>query len=251
MGSDRIKADSGLIGGNNDVKNGMNNNVKNNVENNVKSYVNNGRNPRPPRGLFGLGRLKYDAWRTETECAAELRILDCRHQLAEKRQAIALSELNGKLALAQAEMDGRARLLRQALEAEEMEGELAFHRELRQAPPQRRLQILGAEVETQRLLLERDRLRRERLSGAALPPMPPTLPAPTGAPPGQALLEQHVGDRQVEALALRAVTRFASLAPSEAEREWARWRQELSARLPAYAAEEVARRADELRGLAG
>ncbi len=205
---------------------------------------------KPKRGLFGLARLSYDAWRTEVECAAELRVLSCEQQLTEQRQALAMTQLRGKLALAQADMDGRVLLLRTALEAEEMEGELTFQRQLRQAPPARRLQIVGAEMETQRLLLERDQLRRQRLTGT-VPTPSPSLPIPAAnIPTSQALLETHISDREIETLALRAVTRFASLEPFEAQREWARWRQELEARFPAYAAQEIAARADELRGLA-
>lgn len=216
-----------------------------------------GRKEDPPRGLFGLARLRYDAWRSEIECEAELRLLTCEQVLAERRQALALTEINGKyalaqaelsgkLALAQADIDGRIRLTRAALEAEELEEELTFQRRLRQATPDRARLILGADVETQRLLLERDQLRRQRTIGAV--PAMPSRPA-EGGPPGQALLEAHVSDREIETLAVRAVTRFALLEPAEARQEWARWRQELDARFPAYAAEEIASRADELRGL--
>ena len=215
----------------------------------------------PETGLLGLARLKFGAWRAEQATEAELRLLDCRRRLdsarraatlsdIEGRAAAALAELESKLSLAQAELDGRRRLLQGAIEVEELEGELALRRRLRQATPEGARQVLGAEVETQRLLLERERLRRERLTGSP-PASLPAPPAPAPGHPGPPRLEAHVSDRDVETLALRAVTRFAALEPAEAERQWARWRAELASRLPPYAAAEVARRADELRGMAG
>lgn len=95
--------------------------------------------------------------------------------------------------------------------------------------------IIGADLETQRLLKERDQLRRERLSHPAVgSPTVPALPPPSRPEP--TALEAHVSDQQMEVLALRALTRFSNLPPDEEERRWDEWRRELHARLPPYAA---------------
>ena len=77
----------------------------------------------------------------------------------------------------------------------------------------------------------------------------PALAAPEGHGLEEQRLEEYITDRQIETLALRALTRFAGLVPEEADRQWEEWRRELYVRFPPYAAAEVERRADELRGL--
>jgi hypothetical protein len=94
------------------------------------------------------------------------------------------------------------------------------------------------ELDRQNLLLAGGRLWPQRLTSGAR-----SLPETTRH------VEWEISDREVEQLALRAVTRFSRLEPDEAEQAWADWKQELQLRLPPYAAEEAIRRADELRGL--
>jgi len=60
------------------------------------------------------------------------------------------------------------------------------------------------------------------------------LPAP---------LQPQVTDQQIESIAQKAVKRLSS------DQEWDDWRGVVRSKLPSYAAEEVIRRADEIRGL--
>ena len=217
-------------------------------------------NDRPAQspGLFGLLRKNWQAHLAEGATEAELRILACQVRVIEGRRAVAEAELRARIGLAEIEREallqelaGQRQAAELGLQAEEAEAERRLMSAVRQAPPEQARRILGADIETQRLLKERDQLRRERLGA---PPVPAplallALPDPNGCEP--AALEVHVTDRQVEALAVRALTRFAGLPPDEADRQWEAWRQELHARLPPYAAAEVERRADELRGLSG
>jgi hypothetical protein len=163
--------------------------------------------------LVGMVRLKGRAWLTRHAAAATLVILEARRRVA---------------------VAGTA--------TEEAEADLQLHRQVRVSGPEAGRTLLGQETEVERLLVERERLRRQRLPGAldAGVPLTPALPAS---------VEWEIDDRQVEALALKAVTRFAGLLPEEAERAWAAWRRELGLRLPPYAAAEVARRAEALRDL--
>lgn len=207
---------------------------------------------KPKPGLFGVWGLRYEAWKEEAASDAEVRILSARQRVAKQRASGELAALQAKIQLAETEMDGRRRLLLQALQVEELEGEVTLRRQLRQSSPEGRRQILGAEVEVERLMLEREQLRQQRLSGTA--PVPATLPAhtmPALPAPEEAYeeAEEYISDRQIETLALKAVTRFAALEPDEADRQWRRWREELFRRFPEYAAEEIAQRTDEMRGL--
>ena len=210
-------------------------------------------------GLFGLFRKNWQAHLAEGATQAELRILACQVRVIEGRRAVAEAELRARIGLAEIEREAMLRELagrRQAAElaqhAEEAEAERRLMLSVRQAPPEQARRILGADIETQRLLKERDQLRRERL-GTSLPvPSVPALPAPDYVDTdGTGGLEVYVSDRQVETLAVRALTRFSNLPPDEADRQWEAWRQELHVRLPSYAAAQVEARADELRRLSG
>jgi hypothetical protein len=180
--------------------------------------------PTPPRDtadstneltVRDVVRLKFGALLFRHAAAAELTVLEARRRMAEARTI-----------------------------TEEAETECQLRRTLRQASTDQGRQILGQETEIERLLLEREQLRQQRwmsgLPGAGSPA--PALPV---------AIEWEVSDRQTEALAVKAVTRFSQLPPAEADRAWARWRRELGVRLPPYAAAEVARRAQALRNLAG
>jgi hypothetical protein len=170
--------------------------------------------PELPRlTLLGVLRLHFQAVLVHHAAAAEVTILGARRQVAESRLA--------------------------TLEAE---AELQLRVTVAAVPPEQGREILGREMEVERLLLEREQLRKQRLIGG-----PSQIPAPLALPPA---VDWEVSDQQIQALAVKAVTRFAPLPPGEAERAWVLWRRELGLRLPAYAAGEVARRADELRDLA-
>lgn len=207
--------------------------------------------------LFGLMRLNWKARLAEGATEAELRILDCQLRLIEKRRAVAEADARARMSLEDMEraaymreLEGRRQAADLARQADEAEAERALLASVRRAPPEQARRIIGADLETQRLLLEREQLRRERL-GLPLPAPSAALALPAAGPMEPAALEVHVSDRQVETLALRALTRFAALPPEEAERRWDEWRRELHVRLPPYAADEVERRADELRDLNG
>jgi hypothetical protein len=136
----------------------------------------------------------------------------------------------------------RHRVAQAGIATEEVEAELELRREVRAADPEARITILGQETEVERLLLERERLRSQRLNGAGAV-MEVPLPAPTG-------VEWDIDDRQIEAMAVKAVTRFAALPPAQAAGAWAAWERELKLRLPPYAAAEVLRRVEALRAMA-
>lgn len=233
-------------------------------------------------GLFSLAHKKWQAWLTEEATDAELRMLDCQRRVIEGRRTVAEAELDARIALDRKELggrldraeterealiqnlEGRRRVAELTLLVEETEAERILLQTVRQAPPAQARQIVGAALETERLLAERDRLRRERLGSSARAAFPATdsvsaLPAPvfqaltssaiTSSAVTSSALEVHVSDHQIETLAVRALTRFAGLSPDEADQRWEEWKRELYVRLPPYAAAEVERRADELRGL--
>jgi len=179
--------------------------------------------PTPPRetadetnGLTvrDVVRLKFGALLFRHAAGAELTVLEARRRMAEAR-----------------------------ITTEEAEAACQLRRTLRQAPAEQARQILGQETEIERLLLEREQLRQQRWMSGLPGADPPSLALP-------AVIEWEINERQIESLAVKAVTRFSQLPPAEAQRAWARWRRELGVRLPPYAAAEVARRAQELRGLA-
>jgi hypothetical protein len=213
--------------------------------------------------VLALLRMRYEAWWTETASAAELRILDQQEQVITRRAV-----------LAEAEFNARTRVIAAAVSAADQESEFALRMQLREASITDRFLILGAEVETQRLLAEREYLCGIR-ANKALPP-PPHIPAPapranlpclpTGGRPFPALPERdphvdplkpeeigefelHVSDRQIDRLALKAVTRFQHLPRQEAQRAWASWEEELHRRLPMNTAAEVVQRARELQSV--
>jgi len=206
--------------------------------------------------LFGLIHKNWQAHLAEGATDAQLRILACQLRVIEAQRAVAEADMQARFSLADLEraaylreLEGRRQAADLARQADEAEAERALLASVRQASPEQARQIIGADLETQRLLLEREQLRRQRMG---MPPTPLTalaLPAPSE--PDPAALEVHVSERQVETLALRALTRFAALPPSEAERRWEEWRRELHLRLPPYAAAEVEQRVEELRELNG
>jgi hypothetical protein len=175
--------------------------------------------PEPAPDMEGgltLGRvlqLRVQAWLTGHAAAATVTILAARHQVA---------------------LAGTA--------SEEAEAELFLRRRLRSSDPSESRTLLGQETETERLLLEREQLRRERLrpGGGATAGEARALPAAA---------EWAISDQQIEAMAVRAVAHFAQFSGAKAERARALWRTELQQRLPPYAALEVAHRVEALLGL--
>lgn len=203
-----------------------------------------GRREREPRLTpLAVLQLKATAWLADHAANAEVRLLEARRRVA--AACVNAEQVTDGLALTREVrlLAARQRLAEATVDAEDAEDDLALRRNLRQGPVEQRREILGHAAEVERLLLERERFRAERRFGSALPPGPaPSAPAPA--------LDWAISDRQIEVLALRAVTQFQALPPEERERAWAAWRRELGLRLPPYAASEVARRAQALCDLA-
>ena len=166
----------------------------------------------PGFGFLDLLHLQGEAWLTERAAAAEVKILDARRRVAQAAEA-----------------------------AEAAEARTAARRVVGRRGLDLQRAITSHEVEMEGLLLERDRLQAQRREARRLPE------------PGRAALsggaEPHIDDREIEALAVKAVARFGRLDGNEAESAWAAWREELRKRFPRYAAAEVERRAAELRAL--
>jgi hypothetical protein len=169
----------------------------------------------PLEGMSFVGILfrRLSAWRVRHAAAAELTILEARRRLAEARRV-----------------------------TEEAEAEVALRQALQAVPGEQGVRLLAPQAEIERLLLEREQLRRQRLQQALAGPAGAALPPPP--------LEWEISDREIETLALKAVTEFGAMPPPEAERAWSQWRRELELHLPPYAAAEVARRAEQLRLMA-
>ena len=185
--------------------------------------------------LLDIFRLHAEAWQMELSTKAELRILHSQKQLLEARQD-----------LVQTELRARRNITLSLYQGEEDEAQLQLQRTIRSVPAEQARASLQSEIETERLLAEREHLRHLRRSGnAPLPPSPrPEVRALSGSP-----LETEVSSTQIEALALRAMTRFSQLPPAETEHAWTQWRDELASRFPPYAVEEILRRVTEMQSL--
>lgn len=198
-------------------------------------------------GLLGLLGAEWRVWAMERQTRLQLRSLACQRQLVE-----------AEAQTARAVLGAREEVYRAAIASEEVAADLAFRRELARVPRSHRFEIVGAEVETERMLLERERLRHQRLAGnlaldtGAASALPAARPAPeTPAVPSPRAIEPHYTDKDIDAMALRAVTRVGSLAPEKAEQFWRDWEREAASRLPSMVAAEAIRRAHELASMAG
>jgi hypothetical protein len=170
------------------------------------------RHPLEGMSFFGIFFRRLLAWRMRHAAAAELTILEARRRVAEARRV-----------------------------TEEAEAEVELRQALQTVSGEQGVEILAPQAQIERLLLEREQLRRQRLQQALSGPSPAALPA---------TVEWEISDRQIEAFAVKAVTQFEALPPGEAQQQWLAWRRELELRLPPYAAAEVARRVEQLRQLA-
>jgi hypothetical protein len=186
------------------------------------------------RSLGEVARMQWDAWLTERATDVEVRVLHCQQQLVAERSA-----------LAQAELAAARSFVQEARQLEEEQYEWEFERTVRALPPYQARVIIDQDIETQRLLQERDLIRRggnppRRVVAAPAPRMQLPEPAPA--------VEPHITEREIARLALRAATRFSQLEPQAADKAWARWEQEVRYRFPSYAAEEIIERANEMSG---
>jgi hypothetical protein len=173
------------------------------------------RHPLEQISFFGIFLRRLLAWRMRHAAAAELTILEARRRVAEAQRI-----------------------------TQEAEAEVTLQQALQAAPGEQGVQLLGPQAEIERLLLERERLRRQRLQQA--------LAGGGSLLAGQpAVVEWEISDREIESMAVKAVTQFAGLEPYAAQQAWSAWRRDLELRLPPYAAHEVARRAEQLRQMAG
>lgn len=195
----------------------------------------------PSAGVVSVTRLSFVAWLTECATGAQLRILRSR------RQVVAL-----QAALCEDELEARRRLGEATLRAEDAEAERDLRCRLRSSSAEEARAFLQDELERERLLLARTRLRQIPPPASQVLDLAHSTSTDTRSLAAEAAtpsVEVEISDRQIDALALKAVTRFAALPAEEAERAWETWKHELRRRLPPYAAMEVACRAEALRGL--
>jgi phage-related minor tail protein len=186
-------------------------------------------------GLLRASRLRWMAHWTERAAEAEPRILQSRVRLAQQQKQLAEVELEAWRSLAHS-----------ARFAEEEEAERQMRQRVRRSTPEEARGLLERDVEVAALLLEREVLRYQRQTV----PFGGTLTTPSLPPgPSSGSLQVHISDEQIEALAIQALARLGKMDREETERAWSEWRGELLRRLPAYAAAEVIRRAEELRHL--
>lgn len=192
--------------------------------------------PEEARGytVFEVMHWNYVAWSTGAVNAAKERILLSQQRLIEQGTETALAHLNGREAIAAATM-----------RAEEQEAEVGIRRQVRMLPAADARALLTSETEIERRLAIRSGYQqvRHQESGSRL------LPASPQVPPPQASVEIDVSDRQIEAEALRGVSRLGSLTASELRAESLEWQSDLRRRLPEYAAEEVIARTDRMLSL--
>lgn len=202
---------------------------------------------------FRVIGLQWRAWYTERTATAELRVLAAREKL-----------LDGRSALGEKMLSARERLASAAVRAEDALAELDFHRRRRLIPPQQAHRGLTDEVLVERLLLERELIRKHRALGtpakdlaqlredteAANRITPGLLGNQSTAQPASDSTDSfalHVSDEQIESLALRAAARFSQLRGKEAERAWSAWRSELYKRFAEFTALEIEQRVLALR----
>ena len=179
--------------------------------------------------LWELLALHGKTWIAERTADAEERRLNARTRIVE-----AYTET------AEAEYAARVRLLA---------AKQTLAEALRPAPSPDTLEQLRSITAA---LAARQEASEERLTSLANRVQPSPQPAPSRLlPPAPPALEVHLTDRQIEMLAMRAVTRFAPLSQSAAEQAWATWQKEIKQRFPPYAADEIMRRATALRTLSG
>jgi len=144
-------------------------------------------------------------------------------------------------------LEARRKVAEARVETEEQELELQFRRRLNALRPEEARRELRDDLDFQRLLLERERVRAQRLDPRGAPPLvraaePASLPA--GEPPR---LERDSGELELERLALKAAAHAAGLPPEERDGFWELWKAELARRRPTNVAGEVIRRAEALK----
>lgn len=175
--------------------------------------------------MLSVVAKRWRAWRVERETEAEVRETEALGRLAEARRSAADAADQGarrtveaarqllearrllleeRYRASETELEARARISRAATASEEEEDRLRLHRVVRQTNAGTARQTLGAEIKVEKLLTEREGLRQRRLTGGPDGP-PQALPAPPGG------VEPHLSDRDIERLALRAVTRIGAL----------------------------------------
>jgi hypothetical protein len=128
--------------------------------------------------------------------------------------------------------------------AEEAEAERQRQRAVDAAPPSEGKQMAAEALEIERFRAESERIRQQRRygrfrEGESLP----TFGAPS--------VEWSPTERQIKAIALKAVRDFSVLAPGQAEREFERWKRDLPQWQPPLLAADISRCAEELWELLG
>ncbi len=189
--------------------------------------------PERPSGFFGAGMSQFQTWCEERKNDAEVRRLQSQMRLIQARQALLDAQYQAVRSLHQA-----------AAAAEEAAADHSLRRTLREVAPGEAHRILRIALEEEVILLQREQLRRYRLSEGVI-----TLPEGgmgSGTPGG---LEVDLSTQEIERLALRAVMQIQTLPAMEHEAAFSRWTQELAGQFPAFAIAEITKRASELRAL--
>lgn len=159
------------------------------------------------RGVWGLLRLRYEAWLEERMQGPAIAKMHARQAILEEQRKTAEAEIR--------------------LKATVQSGEVGAQRQ----------RIEWNEVNRQRLAGELQSLGMITLSAGPAAAMPVASPSQLSQPPVSA----HVTDEQVEAVALRGF-----LQGVETEEDWLVYKDELSRHLSPYAVEEVGQRLREL-----
>lgn len=171
------------------------------------------------QGLFGMWRLRWEAWLEEKMKDPAIRKMKARQEILDEQRKTAEAQIRLKSTVQSGDR-----------------------------------QVEVGRLEYSQVLWQRLQSDLEQ-SGIALPPSSTISPAASvssasgtvyGAkePP----VSLHITDEQIEALALRAVMTIGK--GDGAEEAWQQYRDQLYERLPHYAAQEVERRVYELRKVA-
>jgi len=184
------------------------------------------------QGVFGLLRLRFEAWLEERMKGPILRKMAVRREVMEAQKKTTEAEIS----LYASVKGGQKDVERHEIEWNRLRG--------------------------QRLVTDLERLGITFSAGndstaapagyGAAGSGPTNLGSGIPATPAAAPVSLHLSDEQIEQLALRAVLHLGPMGAEDAasQAEWDEYRKELHERLPAFAAQEVERRINELCALA-
>lgn len=183
------------------------------------------------QGMLGLFRLRFEAWLEERMKGPILRKMAVRREVMEAQMQTTQAEIS----LHAAVKGGQKDVERHEIEWNRLRG-----------------QRLVTDLERLGITFSPGNDSTADPAGFGAPGSGPTnlgsgIPATPAAP-----VSMHLSDEQIEQLALRAVLHLGPLGAEGAasQADWDDYRKELHERLPAFAAQEVERRINELCALA-